>query len=227
MKSRTVQAALVGVALLLTAVLTKAITPTIKLSDSRPPLTLSEVVPEKFGEWQEDKAQVAAVVNPETQQAINKIYAQTLSRTYVNKDGKHIMLSIAYGNSQSDDLAVHFPEGCYGGQGFAVGPTTFHQMSTPAGDFSVAHMLASTTNRIEPVTYWIMVGERAVDTSWALKKARLAYALKRTIPDATLIRVSNITADIDDGYQLQQEFIRAMLVAMPPAYRTHFANNTR
>lgn len=223
MKRSTITSWVLGGTMLLSAWATVAITPTVKLSDSRPPIVLAQSIPERFGDWQVDKAQVAAVVNPTTVAELNKIYAETLSRTYVNSSGERIMLSIAYGTDQRDDLAVHFPEGCYGGQGFAVEQTVHGQLATGAGNIPVARTVATLNSRIEPITYWVVVGNRAVPTSWEVKKEKLAYAMRGLIPDATLMRVSNITADKVAGYRLQEQFVAQLMGALPPASRSHFS----
>ena len=198
-------------------------TPTIKIADSRPAINLDSAIPERFGDWEENRTEMSAVVNPTVQSEIKRIYAQMLSRTYVNRRGERIMLSIAYGTDQSDDLSIHFPEGCYAGQGFAVSQTTHGTLSTFAGLIPTARLVASMNNRNEPITYWVVVGEKAVYDAWQMKKMKLSYALKGLIPDATLMRVSNVTSDSAGGYQLQQDFINQMLMAMTPAHRTHFA----
>jgi len=212
-----------GLAMLASAWATDAITPKVRIAESRPPIVLATEIPERFGDWEVDRNQVAAVVNPTTVAELNKIYAETLSRTYVNRSGERIMLSIAYGTDQRDNLAVHFPEGCYGGQGFAVEQTVREKMHTVAGDIPVSRTKATLNSRVEPITYWIIVGERAVPTSWDLKKAKLSYALRGLIPDATLMRVSSISADKEAAFRLQQQFVDQMLTALPPRMRTHFA----
>ena len=217
------QSCILGGAMLLTAGVAKVVTPTIRLSDSRPPLVLTEVIPSKFGDWEEDREQVSAVVNPTAAAEIARIYAQTLSRTYINKNGERIMLSIAYGTDQSDNLSVHFPEGCYVGQGFAIGATTRGGLATSVGAVPVARLVASMNSRNEPITYWVVVGDKAVDSSWEMKKVKLNYSLRGEIPDATLMRVSNITGNVEQGYQLQQQFVSAMLASMTPAARYHFS----
>lgn len=198
-------------------------TPTIRVAELRPSIDLETAIPKQFGEWEEDRNQVAAVVNPATEAELNKIYAQTLSRTYVNRAGERMMLSIAYGTDQSDNLSVHFPEGCYGGQGFSVTPTVRGTLDTIAGSIPTARLVAAQYNRNEPITYWVVVGERAVHDSWQFKKAKLGYALKRQIPDATLMRISNVTLDNEAGYKLQQKFLNEMLAAMTPDHRRHFS----
>lgn len=215
-----------GGLMLFSGAVAKLISPTVKIADMRPAVDLNTAIPLQFGDWEEDKAQVSSVVNPSTEAALKEIYAQTLSRTYVNKNGDRIMLSIAYGTDQSDNLSVHFPEGCYVGQGFGVTPTAFEKVSTTFGEIPTARLVANMYARIEPVTYWIVVGDKVVTTSWDMKKVKLAYSLKGLIPDATLMRVSSITPDRAAGYRLQQEFVDQMLKALTPAQRSHFAGLT-
>lgn len=217
---------MMGGLMLFSGAVAKLISPTIKIADTRPAVDLNRVIPLQFGDWEEDKAQVSSVVNPTTEAALKEIYAQTLSRTYVNRSGERIMLSIAYGTDQSDNLSVHFPEGCYVGQGFGVTPTAFEKISTTFGEIPAARLVANMYTRIEPVTYWIVVGDKVVTTSWDMKKVKLAYSLKGLIPDATLMRVSSITPDRAAGYRLQQEFVDQMLKALTPAQRSHFAGLT-
>ncbi len=223
MNKSLLSSCVIGTLLLLSIPLAKYTTPTIRIADARPQIVLATAVPVHFSGWMEDTAQISAVVNPTTKAEIDKIYAQTLSRTYVNQRGERIMLSIAYGTDQSDNLAVHFPEGCYGGQGFAVGQTSHVSMNTVAGDIPTSRMVATLNNRNEPIMYWVVVGEHAVDDAWGLKKAKLRYAMKGMIPDATLVRVSSVTGDNAAGYRLEQEFVNEMLAAMTPAHRAHFS----
>jgi hypothetical protein len=82
---------------------TKVLTPTEKLSAQRPALDLNAVIPSKLNGWEEDRTLMNAVVNPQTEEALKKIYAQTLSRTYVDRNGNRIMLSIAYGSDQGGE----------------------------------------------------------------------------------------------------------------------------
>ncbi|MES2116841.1 MAG: exosortase-associated protein EpsI, B-type [Pseudomonadota bacterium] len=209
--------------MLLSAALARVAVPTTRMAAIRPAIELGTAIPVRFGDWEEDLRQAANVVNPTTEAALHEIYAQTLSRTYVNKNGAQIMLSIAYGTEQSDNLSVHFPEGCYVGQGFAVGPTEMKPVATPYGSLPTAQLVASMYSRNEPITYWVVVGDHVVTTSWQLKKAKLAYSFQGIIPDATLMRVSNVTPDTAEGYQVQRQFIADLLAALTPEQRHHFA----
>ena len=166
------------------------------------------------------------LVNPEVEAAVNEIYAQTLSRTYVNANGQRIMLSIAYGEDQSDSVGAHLPEGCYGGQGFDVTDIYRGNLKTPYGDIPVSRLLASKSQRIEPITYWLLTGVKVAYSGWETKKAKLHYALRGIIPDGLLVRVSSITdtansLDVNNAYYLQTRFTQDLLASVSQQARTH------
>src|SRR4030065_72730 len=79
-------------------------------ADAGPKIDLEVLIPKTFGDWKIDETIAPLIANPEQEAMINKIYNQTLTRTYVNPKGERIMLSIAYGGDQSDSMAVHKPE---------------------------------------------------------------------------------------------------------------------
>lgn len=214
-------------AMVATAWAAQAVKPTLRLADLHEKIVLADAIPTHFGHWTEDVNQVSAVINPQVDAEIKRIYAQTLSRTYVNPDGERIMLSIAYGTDQRDNLAVHYPEGCYGAQGFNVSPVSYEMLNSAAGSIPASRLIASLNNRVEPITYWVVVGNKAVRNSWELKKARLSYALDREIPDATLIRVSSIGGDSAAAYRQQERFVGEMLASIAPGLREHFSGHAR
>ena len=62
-----------------------------------PPIHLAKVVPDEFGVGSEVKL-AGPVVNPQVPDLVGKIYDEVLDRTYVNRDGDRIMLSLADGS---------------------------------------------------------------------------------------------------------------------------------
>lgn len=185
--------------------------PVERIADSRPAVSLESLVPERFGNWKIDKSIIPIGVSADVLAALDKFYNQTLMRTYVNTAGERIMLSVAYGADQSDNLILHLPEGCYDAQGFAVGDKITVLMQTPFGEMAVARLLATKGQRVEPITYWMVIGGQLATSSWEVKKIKLAYAVKRQIPDGILFRISSISSDPQRGYALQQEFANAMM----------------
>ena len=75
---------LLGMAMLAASALAVAITPTKLVADQKPAVILENLVPRQFGDWQEDKRVVYQQVSPELKAALDKIYTQVLTRTYVN-----------------------------------------------------------------------------------------------------------------------------------------------
>lgn len=209
--NKTVASAVLGLGMLATAVGTWALTPTINMADRKGRFELEAVVPARFGEWEIDTLVVPLKVDPATQEALNKIYNQTLSRTYVNRSGERVMLSIAYGGDQSSNMAVHRPEVCYVAQGFNMNHNQLGQLATPYGTLPVRHLVASQGQRIEPITYWITIGEHAIDPGVSQKLQQLRYGLSGQVPDGMLVRISSIDPDRQHAYGVQQRFVNDLL----------------
>ena len=203
------------VLMLVSAALGAALRPHISLADERPPINLAAMVPTAFGDWQEETNLQAQVINPQQKSMIDKLYTDTLSRTYISRQGYRIMLSIAYGKRQSDELRAHQPEGCYEGQGFhLVLPSESSAISTIAGQIPVTRLVAANAARNEPITYWIRIGDQIARTQWEMKKIQLGYALTGKIPDGMLVRVSSISTDNPAAFDLQRNFIDSLLSAV-------------
>lgn len=193
--------------------------PSEKLVNGRPPTNLAALVPASFGEWQEEPQTVAMVVDPQQQATIDKIYQQTLSRTYVNRDGERIMLSLAYGDDQRDSMQLHYPEVCYPAQGFQLRANERGVLDTGAGVIPVRRLMATLGGRSEPVTYWTLIGEHAVMGGTDTKLAQIRYGVRGYIPDGLLFRVSSFNADPAAGHALQERYVRSLVAALSPAAR--------
>lgn len=213
--SRSVQVSvLAGILMVASAGLAKRLTPNVKIADSKSQFQLAEIIPAAFGGWTIDTSIVPLQVDPETQARLDKIYNQTLSRTYIDPQGNRVMLSIAYGGDQSSNMAVHLPEVCYGAQGFEVQKSGRSEIRTDYGTIPVKHLYATNGPRQEPITYWITVGDKALTPGLDQRMQELRYGLNGAIPDAMLVRVSSIDGNIDAAYAVQQGFVRAMLQGM-------------
>lgn len=192
-----------------------ALKPTKKIADQRPKLELETLVPKSFGDWRQELVSVAQVVDPQQKQMIDKIYNQTLTRTYVNSKGERIMLSIAYGGDQSDSLTVHMPEGCYAGQGFQIRAKSQHTLAFDGTRIPLVRLHAEKGPRSEPISYWIFIGEDFATSRAERKIAQLRSSLLGTIPEGILVRVSNISPQLDFSYTLHENFIQEMVSAIP------------
>ena len=105
---------MVALLMVVGAGLAVAMTPTQQIADSREKANLEAMIPARIGDWRIDTSIVPIEPSPEARALLEKIYSQTLSRTYINSAGQRVMLSIAYGGNQNDSMKVHQPEVCYG-----------------------------------------------------------------------------------------------------------------
>ncbi|MBA5690086.1 EpsI family protein [Duganella sp. LX47W] len=202
------------------AALTKVVTPTRMMADGRDKLQLDTMIPTTFGDWEVDTSIVPLQVDPETQARLDRIYNQTLSRTYVNRDGERVMLSMAYGGDQGDSMGVHRPEVCYAAQGFEIEGAQFDSLATRYGALPVKRLLAVSGSRSEPITYWITIGDKMTRPDFQQRLQRLRYGLEGTVPDGMLVRVSSIDTDVKRAYALQAGFIQALLGQLSVKDRT-------
>jgi len=212
--------AIILAALMLSAsILSVVLTPTQRVMVKAAQLDLETIIPQQFGDWQMLEGGVQAVVNPQTQQGLSRLYSQVLSRSYVNSTGHRIMLSLAYGENQSDDSRIHRPEVCYPSQGFQISEKWKEDISIDSMKLPVMRVITQLGNRHEPVTYWIRVGNSLVRGAIEQTFARISYGLTGQIPDGILFRVSEINPDTQGSIILQDQFIRALLSSMTPDTR--------
>lgn len=193
--------------------------PTLKASDLGQAVSLDAMVPKRFGDWREEPQRFVQVVNPQTQQLLDKLYSEILSRVYVNSSGYRIMLSLAYGSDQRGALQAHKPEVCYPAQGFVVQKNEPSLLPTTFGDIPVRRLYTTMRTRHEPVTYWFTVGDRAVQGKLQKRLVELSFGLTGRIPDGMLFRVSSIDPDEARAYRMQDDFIKQLLQAVSPAER--------
>lgn len=197
--------------------------PTAMLAKERPEISLETMIPASFGDWREEPLSHMQVVNPETQELLDRLYSQILDRVYVDESGHRIMLAIAYGNSQHRSLEAHKPEICYPAHGFTVHTNEAHRLETGFGDIPVRRLFTSLQSRTEPVTYWFTVGDFAVQGTTQKRLIDLRYGLTGRIPDGLLFRVSSIDPDPARAYEVQDRFVHQLLQALTAEERLRLA----
>lgn len=183
--------------------------PTLHLSDQLQKIELDRLFPKEFAGWVVDTRGPVQLVSPDQQAVLNMIYNQTLSQTYVNTNGDRVMLSVAYGGDQSDGTRAHRPEICYPAQGFQVrgdSVTTLPVEGNPG--LRARKLIAQQGARVEPITYWLVVGDRVALSGTEQKFAQLRFSLKGVIPDGMLVRVSTIDSQVDHAYGVQSRFVK-------------------
>jgi EpsI family protein len=223
----SIQHMLLLMLMLISASLGVALRPTIYLADERAPIELADMVPKTFEDWREAPNQIAQIVNPQQLSLIKKIYGQTLNRTYINSQGYHVMLSIAYGKNQSDAMQLHKPEICYPAQGFLLDRKQIGEISLQGQSITATRLETSLGDRYEPITYWTLVGDLIVTSGIDKKIAELYYAMHNRIPDGMLIRISSIDKGAANAFSIQQTFSNDMINAIKDENRKHFSGNLK
>jgi EpsI family protein len=203
-----------------TAGLAIAAKPRQRVSTMGPQLNLEAEVPSQFGPWAIDPAVVPLQPDPQLQKVIAETYDQTLARTYRNREGYRVMLSMAYGGRQDQSMQTHRPEVCYPAQGLSVRRSTF-DASVALADRSLPlkRLVAGSGARNEPISYWLVIGDSVATFGYSHRLATLRYGLTGRIPDGMLVRVSSVDEDTDRSFQQQEQFLQALFPALQPDFR--------
>lgn len=218
----------VAIALALAAAVPAAegLRPTRRTSDIHGPIHLDTQVPERFGHWQVDRSLVPVLPDPRLQSTLDATYTQVLARTYIDTQGRRVMLSIAYGDDQSSEAtAVHRPEFCYRGQGFQIEDLGEAQLALPGQSLRTQRLIGRLEHRFEPITYWITLDQTATLPGFGRKLQQLRYGLNGLIADGMVMRVSTIGIEADAAFALQSDFIAELHQALPaPLRRRYFGS---
>lgn len=189
----------------------------------------ADLVPLAFGDWTaipNPLAQVDLAVKRDERDQASLLFDEVLSRSYRNSAGDIVMLSIAYGRQQRQELKIHRPELCYAAQGFRVSRMSEGGIveSASSGRSYGRSMLAVAPNRVEPVSYWIRIGDVLSDSAWTTRLSIFQEGLQGSVVDGVLVRLSQVVADTD-GYErsllLQRQFGTDLLDALDADARRH------
>jgi EpsI family protein len=219
MESATRRSLLIGSALGVFAGAAKWLQPKLLFGTHRPAFTLEQAVPKQFGPWIADSDLSNTVTDPVTSEKLRSIYTALLTRTYRDKQGNAIMLSLAYVLNHSDAGSVHYPNVCYPAQGFEILSQARGQIKLGTLELPMHRMEARQGSRHEPVSYWIVVGEDVTTTPNEAKLAQLRLTAKNFIADGMLVRVSTILKDTQQAWLLENKFISDLYAALGPEAR--------
>lgn len=175
-------------------------------------VNLADWIPTEFPGWTLDEESLAGVVNPQANELANRIYSQVLSRTFVDSEsGERVMLSIAYGGQQRDTRQIHLPDVCYPAQGFQILSASMGTLDTEYGSIPVRRLIAAAGERVEPITYWVTIGERVVFGDINTKIEQIRHRAQSSAADGLIVRVSSISRNEGEAFALQQRFVSDLL----------------
>lgn len=233
MKFNRMQAIVASVAILGAAVLSQVMIPRELMARTATAPSLESVIPRQFGTWTlvpeispVRPADPEGYVQPDPLSA--KVYSQEVGRGYTDGNGNIVMLLVAYGPVQNYRLKAHRPEICYTANGFRISDKTETTINYRDGAPPIKSMrlIAQRESRLEPLTYWMRVGNDISNGVVDHQLSRLKYGLKGLVPDGALIRVSTIGLPTEASFKLQDKFIHDLLVAIPPQELKFFTGAT-
>ena len=206
------------------------LTPRNELGRDTP--SLAALIPERFGEWSAEAETVLPVllvadVLADAEAAQSASYDDVLMRTYKRADGASVMVAIAYGRRQTQEIKIHRPELCYSAQGFSVeslGERAVRLDSRVTVESRT--LLTQNRERTEVVTYWIRVGEQVVNDAWGMRWKIFRDGLGGRVPDGVLVRASSLAATpgaAQRELELQHTFLADLYGAAPSRTRAFLA----
>jgi EpsI family protein len=213
-----------GGAMAATVALAALLTPTESMS---PPgaVDLEAMIPKSFGDWTfvpSATMQVDLAVRRDDQDESAQVYDQVLMRTYRTPAGEAVMLALAWGRQQRQEVKIHRPELCYVAQGFRIESSRPLQTLDLPGVEGRA-LLATSARRTEPVVYWVRIGNDISDSAWRTRWYILKEGIGGRIPDGILVRTSQVVrsaSQMDASVEVQQRFLRELVAAMPEGQRS-------
>ena len=184
------------------------------------PAKLSILAPSAFGGW--TCRDVSDLVAPATDGSLmSKLYAQTVERIYSRNGSRpEIMMLLAQGNAQTNDLQLHRPEVCYQAFGFRLlenRPTHLNVGGVSA--IPGRQIIAQAQDRQENILYWTRLGEFLPDSGAQQRLDRVKLALRGDIADGLLARFSAVGQDSAQAFATLRNFIPAFLGAIAPSSR--------
>ncbi|MFT3905877.1 MAG: EpsI family protein [Steroidobacteraceae bacterium] len=187
------------------------------------------LIPTRFGDWRLAPSRILQINPNRTEEDIEyleKLYDETLLRTYVNSRGEEVQLALAYSRDQRPESKIHRPRLCYLASGFAIlgeTATAFPVNDARGEPVTGSHMLAQSQTRTDAVSYWIRVGDSYTLNPWLIRWRIFRHGLARQVDDGILVRFSQVVADTAQApasYQRQNAFMQEFVAALPAQART-------
>ena len=219
---------ILGAACVLGAGAALALKPRRKVSLLPPGKKLADILPGSFGDW--TSRDVSDLYAPETPDSLEaRLYGETVGRFYSQRSTNiEIMMLIAHGDSQSNELQLHRPEVCYPAFGFSLVESHPIQLSiAKAVTLPGRRLIARSTQQQQSVIYWTRLGEYFPVGVTEQRLERLNTAMHRYIPDGLLARFSVAGTDIAPAFQTLKSFISELVMRVASNQRVVLVGTAR
>jgi len=190
--------------------------------------TVDEIVPRQVGKWTaRDVGNLVAPVSLNSLEA--KLYGEVVERVYRDASSQsEIMMLMAHGDTQTNDLQLHRPEVCYPAFGFEILTNLPAQLKLPAAQaIPVRRIIAEVPGRRETILYWTRLGEFMPIDGAEQRFDRLKTAMEGYIVDGLLARFSSVGPDSQSLFAALEQFVPALISAVPADKRSALIGTPR
>jgi EpsI family protein len=177
---------------------------------------LDQVVPRTVGGW--TSRDVSDLVAPTSDDDLAaRLYNQTIERIYLDAaTGAEVMMLIAHGDSQTNDLQLHRPEVCYPSFGYDIVSNVTAAVPLAAGlSLPARRLTAKASDHAEFIVYWTRLGEYLPTDGRQQRLDRLKTAMAGYVADGVLARFSAVDTDPSAAFARLSTFIAQLLRAVP------------
>jgi EpsI family protein len=219
---------LIGGACVVGAAAALALKPRNKISLMPPGKKLAEILPRAFGGW--TSQDVSDMYAPETEDSLlARLYGETVGRIYSRQNlATPILMLMAHGDSESNELQLHRPEVCYPAFGFSIVKSATADLKLGDGvTLPGRHLVAQSADQTQAVTYWTRLGEYFPVGVTEQRLDRLNTAVHRYIPDGLLARFSITGSDTETSFSTMDNFIQELVHQVPPTDRVALLGSRR
>jgi EpsI family protein len=213
-----------GLAMIATAIGVQWLQPELLPAAGR--ATLAQSIPVQFGDWQEvpfTGDQIDPGKGTADEPNMDRPYDDLLMRAYGNSRGDVVLLAVAYGRNQRQEVKIHRPDVCYTAQGFQLVERSPVSLPVSGAAIHGMRMLVKAPGRTEAVSYWIRIGEVFTENAWSIRYHIFKQGLAGKAVDGVLVRASRIEQGSGPAsgarYAVQEQFLGDLVRALPPQAR--------
>lgn len=197
-----------------------------------PDARFEEKFPDTIGSWSRDVLIENQVVSPILKTPdLDNPYDNVLTRVYTAPEHPPVMLVVAWGRNQQQEIKIHRPELCYTAQGRSIASKKAYAlerlMPGRSTGTNAVRMVAKANSFDEAVLYWIRIGNVFSESAFDTRFEIMRQGISGSIPDGVLVRASIIrpTGSItEDDWRYLEEFLRAFVVSAPASGRRILTN---
>lgn len=210
------RAVLIGTACVLSSGAALALKPRRKVSLLPAGMKLNDILPRKFGRW--DSRDVSDLYVPDTPDSLEaRLYGETVARLFIDRQSDvKILMLMAHGDSQSNELQLHRPEVCFPAFGLSLIDSVPLELRIGKGvTLPARRLLAQSSQETQAVLYWTRLGEYFPVSVTEQRLNRLTAAMHGYIPDGLLARFSMVEPGSGSAFGEMERFIPALLSEIP------------